>query len=165
MQQQIIESYRRCSVGTDESAQCTSRGKRRNLVTLESWGVAQRHRPGCKQGSVHHVIAHNGGVMPHIRRRSRWQLSLAEREEISRGLAVKMSLRAIALKLGRALAISREVARHGGKHKYRAAKRAVGRGRNDRSPACWLVMRNSSKWLRRSSSWIGLPNRFRAGLR
>ncbi len=73
-------------------------------------------------GSVHHVIAHNGGVMPRMRRRSRWQLSLAEREEISRGLAAKMSLRAIALKLGRAPStISREVARHGGKHKYRAA--------------------------------------------
>jgi IS30 family transposase len=49
-------------------------------------------------------------------------LSLAEREEVSRGLAAGLSLRSIAVGLGRAPStISREVAAHGGRGRYRAA--------------------------------------------
>ncbi|MEU0502040.1 IS30 family transposase [Nocardia sp. NPDC005998] len=49
-------------------------------------------------------------------------LSLAEREEISRGLAAGCSARAIARRLGRrSSTISREVSRHGGRESYRAA--------------------------------------------
>jgi IS30 family transposase len=49
-------------------------------------------------------------------------ISLAEREEISRGLAAGLSLRAIAAGLGRAPStISLEVAGHGGRRGYRAA--------------------------------------------
>jgi IS30 family transposase len=49
-------------------------------------------------------------------------LSLAEREEISRGLAAGLSLRSIAAGLGRAPStISREVAARGGRGSYRAA--------------------------------------------
>jgi IS30 family transposase len=48
-------------------------------------------------------------------------LSLVEREEISRGLACRESLRAIARRLGRAASsISREIHRHGGTSDYRA---------------------------------------------
>jgi len=47
---------------------------------------------------------------------------LAEREEISRGLAEGVSLRMVAVRLHRAPStVSREVARHGGRHRYRAA--------------------------------------------
>jgi IS30 family transposase len=47
---------------------------------------------------------------------------LAEREEISRGLAAGLSLRSIAAGLGRAPStISREVAANGGRRRYRAA--------------------------------------------
>ena len=50
-------------------------------------------------------------------------MSLAEREEISRGPAAGLSLRAIAAGLGRAPStVSREVAGHGGRRGYRAAK-------------------------------------------
>jgi IS30 family transposase len=50
-------------------------------------------------------------------------LSLAEREEISRGLAGGLSVRAIARRTGRAAStISREVARHGGRGRYRAIR-------------------------------------------
>jgi IS30 family transposase len=61
--------------------------------------------------------------------RSPLRLSLAEREEISRGLVAGESLRSIAARLGRAPStVSREVARHGGRRRYRAVgadRRAV----------------------------------------
>jgi IS30 family transposase len=49
-------------------------------------------------------------------------LSLVEREEISRGIAVGRSLRSIAWKLGRSPStVSRELKRNGGRHGYRAS--------------------------------------------
>ena len=49
------------------------------------------------------------------------RLSLTEREEISRGLAIGESMRCIASGLGRAPStVSREVAANGGRHRYRA---------------------------------------------
>jgi IS30 family transposase len=53
--------------------------------------------------------------------RSALRLSLAEREEVSRGLAGGESLRAIARRLERSSStISREVATNGGRRRYRA---------------------------------------------
>jgi len=50
-------------------------------------------------------------------------LSVDEREEISRGLVAGESLRSIASRLGRATStISREIARNGGSHRYRACQ-------------------------------------------
>ena len=61
--------------------------------------------------------------MPAVRRRSARVLTISEREEISRGLAEGASLRRIAGRLqGAPSSISREVARHGGRHRYRAAR-------------------------------------------
>ena len=58
---------------------------------------------------------------PAERRRSASRLSVAEREEISRGLAVGDSLRVIAARMGRAPStISREVSANGGRRRYRA---------------------------------------------
>jgi IS30 family transposase len=55
--------------------------------------------------------------------RSALRLSLAEREEISRGLARGESLRGIARRLGRSPStVSREVARNGGRGGYRACQ-------------------------------------------
>jgi len=56
----------------------------------------------CKPSSVFSVISPTGGIRPPDRERGRLALSLAEREEISRGLSTKQSLRAIARQLGRA---------------------------------------------------------------
>lgn len=62
-----------------------------------------------------------GGVRPRQRRRRQLGLSLAEREEISRGLAARESCRAIAGRLNRAPStITREVDRNGGVARYRA---------------------------------------------
>jgi IS30 family transposase len=78
---------------------------------------------GKHAGSIHSVLSANGGFIPPIRRRSRWALTLAEREEISRGLAMACSIRQIAIKLGRAPStVSREIHRHGGAPTYRAAE-------------------------------------------
>jgi IS30 family transposase len=72
--------------------------------------------------TIHHVVAAHGGVPPRARTRSRCALTLVEREEISRGLANDRSLRRIASRLGRPPStVSREVRRHGGRTRYRAA--------------------------------------------
>ena len=58
-----------------------------------------------------------------VPKRSPLRLSLAEREEISRGLAAGESVRSIAGRLGRSPStVSREVAANGGRRRYRAAK-------------------------------------------
>src|SRR3954462_8491583 len=58
---------------------------------------------------VHFVLALHGGITPPIRRRSQQVLTLAEREDISRGIASGFAMRVIARDLHRAPStISRE---------------------------------------------------------
>jgi IS30 family transposase len=72
---------------------------------------------------VAYLIMRHGGIPPMARRRSAKVLSLAEREEISRGVVAGESLRAIAQRLRRAPStVSREIRRHGGVATYRAAR-------------------------------------------
>ena len=72
---------------------------------------------------VYFLLARHGGISPRVRRRSRRVLTLAEREDISRGMASGCSMRVIAQRLSRAsLTVSREVARHGGRAQYRASE-------------------------------------------
>jgi IS30 family transposase len=67
------------------------------------------------------VLSRTGGIRPLPRRRSRLVLTLAEREEISRGIVAGRSMRAIAADLGRAPStVSRELRRNGGRRRYRA---------------------------------------------
>lgn len=69
--------------------------------------------------SIFSQLSPTGGIRPPARRRSRIALTLSEREEISRGLSRDLSLRAIAVQLGRsASTISREVKRNGGAASY-----------------------------------------------
>jgi IS30 family transposase len=78
---------------------------------------------GKRQTSVRRVLLSNGGYVPELRRRSERVLTLNEREEISRGLAVCESIRQIAVRIGRAAStVSREIRRHGGICQYRAAE-------------------------------------------
>ena len=73
--------------------------------------------------SVRRILAESGGIRPPQRRRSARVLSLAEREEISRGMAAGKSMRTIAASLGRAPStVSRELGRNDGCQGYRASQ-------------------------------------------
>jgi len=76
---------------------------------------------GCSTRSIQRFLALTGGLKRRIKVRSALRLSLAEREELSRGLVAGDSLRTIAARLQRAPStISREVAWNGPRNHYRA---------------------------------------------
>jgi DNA-binding CsgD family transcriptional regulator len=78
-------------------------------------------RLGKRGPSVRAFVLQSGGVQRQPPRRNAGCLSMAEREEISRGVAAGQSCRQIAARLGRAPStVSRELARNGGRHRYRA---------------------------------------------
>ena len=98
-------------------------------------------RLGRNGSSIRRVFEDAGGVRPARRRRTTRHLLLVEREEISRGVAGGEPLRSIARRLGRAPStVSREVARNGGRRRYRAhrADRAAW-SRARRPKACKLA--------------------------
>jgi len=73
--------------------------------------------------SIQGILSKMGGLPPAPRKRSRLSLTLAEREEISRGVVAGHSLRSIAASIGRAPStISREIDRNGGCRDYRASE-------------------------------------------
>jgi len=76
---------------------------------------------GCSAKSVQRLLARTGGIKSRAKPRSPLRLSLAEREEISRGLLAGESRRVIAARLGRAPStVAREVTGAGGWKSYRA---------------------------------------------
>jgi len=91
--------------------------------------------------SIQGILARTGGIRPAPRRRSRLALSLAEREEISRGVVAGHSLRSIAASLGRSPStMSREINRNGGRRHYRASQAdQAAWDRAHRPKACRLV--------------------------
>jgi IS30 family transposase len=83
---------------------------------------------GRSSGCIFAQLVPFGGIAPRRQRsRSALVLSMAEREEISRGLAADASIRSIAQALGRAPStVSREVRRHAGQaYRYRYRARAA----------------------------------------
>src|SRR5580704_164786 len=109
-----------------------AQGKRDRLSTeqrIDMWrrwkGGESLHEIGRAfgkgHGSIRFLLTQRGGIVPDARRRSLRTLTLAEREDISRGIASGLSIREIANGLQRAVStVSREVARHGGRPLYRA---------------------------------------------
>ena len=78
---------------------------------------------GKGHSSIRCLVLQHGGIVPAARRRSLLALTLAEREDISRGIACGSSIREIARGLERAAStVSREVLRHGGRPQYRASE-------------------------------------------
>src|SRR5258708_38345017 len=77
---------------------------------------------GKPSSSIYFQLARHGGIRPPPRRRSRLALTLAEREEISRAIALDQSARSIARLLGRSPSSVRgESSRNGGYDRSRAA--------------------------------------------
>jgi IS30 family transposase len=92
--------------------------------------------------NLYRVLEATGGIAPAQRRRSPTALSFGEREEISRGVAAGNTFRAIASSLNRAVStVSQEVARHGGRRRYRAAQADCAAWEAARRPKpCLLAM-------------------------
>ena len=108
--------YRRVGFTAGQSAELWERWK--NGEGLKAIGRVLGKPSSC----IFNHVSPSGGIRPRPRRRSRLALTLAEREEISRGLATGRSLRAMAIALGRAPStVSREIVRNGGLRRYCAA--------------------------------------------
>jgi len=99
-------------------------------VKAEIWARRQRGATygamsaaiGASDQAIYTVIKEWGGIPPRPRRRAARTLTATDREEISRGLATQASFAAIGRRLHRPTStISREVRRHGGRLRYRAA--------------------------------------------
>jgi len=92
-------------------------------------------RMGREHSSIWGFLVDNAGRRPRPPGTSDLRLTLAEREEISRGLAAGLSLRAIAAGMGRAPStVSREVCAAGGRQHYRAMKAERSARRRARRP-------------------------------
>ena len=88
------------------------KGKRRGLSAEQKAELWNRWKAGQSlneigralgkdHGVVHFVLERHGGIAPPARRRSRRVLTLAEREDISRGIASGCAMRVIARGLHR----------------------------------------------------------------
>jgi IS30 family transposase len=98
---------------------------------------------GCDSGTVSWHVRYYGGIEPPARVRAKAQLTLAEREEISRGLACGQSIRQIAAGLSRAPStIAREIKRNGGIERYRAESAEQAAWSRARRPKPCLLERN-----------------------
>jgi IS30 family transposase len=111
-----MEERRRRGLSTRERSELWRRWKQGQ--SLSDIGRALGKAPA----SVHGFLAAKGGIAPIARRRSDRALTVHEREEISRRVCAGDSLRSVARLLGRSPStVSREVARNGGRRRYRAA--------------------------------------------
>lgn len=89
------------------------------------------------------VLYREGGYSPATRRRAAHQLTLSEREEISRGISAQRSLRCIAKQIGRAVStVSREIARNGGADRYRASQAESAAWKRGQRPKRCLLQQN-----------------------
>ena len=73
--------------------------------------------------SISGILTKTGGIRPLKRVRSSLSLTLLERENISRGIASDLSIRAISAQIGRSPStVSREIKRNGGYYNYSATQ-------------------------------------------
>ena len=137
----------------------------------ERWGRGESLKAigrlfGKEGGSVYGQLAPYGGIHPRPRCRSPLALTLAEREEISRGVAAGLSMRCTSRLLGRsASTVSREIGRNGGGSAYRATEaeeRAWGRARLQDAVG-FRVARSCGNWSKSNCGCTGRPNRSPAG--
>ena len=113
---------------------------------------------GKPSSSIYFQVSPYGGIRPVPRRRSRLALTLSEREEISRGIAVHRSARSMAGLLGRSPStVSRETA---GTAAMMATERLWRMTRPGPEPVArnavsWQPMPGCGRRWQGSSDWIG----------
>jgi IS30 family transposase len=101
-----------------QKAELWERWKQGQSISSISRALDRRNKTG-----VQRIVSLHGGIAPLARRRAASALGLAEREEISRGIAAGLAIRAIARSLGRSPStICREISRNGGAQTYRATR-------------------------------------------
>jgi len=97
--------------------------------------------------SVASVLRLHGGFTPPLRTRTPHALALAEREGISRGLSAGHSLRQMAKVLQRSPSTtSREVARNGGRQRYRATQADKAMWARVRRPKVCRLAQHGDPW-------------------
>ena len=79
-----------------QKAELWERWKQGQSISSISRALDRRNKTG-----VQRIVSLHGGIAPSARRRAASALGLAEREEISRGIAAGLAIRAIARSLGR----------------------------------------------------------------
>jgi IS30 family transposase len=139
----VMGQIRRPGLTTEQKAELWDRWQRGE--SLKAIGRAF----GKPSSSIYCLVSPRGGIRPAVRRRSRLALTLAEREEISRAIVARHSIRSIARMLGRAPSTaSREVRRNGGHRRYCAARAdAQAWARARRPKQCKLA---THAWLRQA---------------
>jgi Helix-turn-helix domain len=121
---------------------------------------------GSSKSAIWQQIRRHGGLATRPGRRAERVLSLREREEISRGVAMAEGVRSLARHLARAPStISREIQRHGGRTRYRAsdADQAAGPRRVGPRGVAWRSSGDCSAWSSGSCVRSGRPSRSRRG--
>jgi hypothetical protein len=126
-----------------QKAELWERWKSGQCVADIARSLERRNKSG-----VYRILAVNGGIAPAPHRRAPRTLRLAEREEISRGIAAGQSIRQIAQGLARSPStVSREIRRNGGCSAYHAswADRYAWERALRRSPVAWRSMRSMAR--------------------
>lgn len=131
------------------------RSTRRALCAQERAEIWSRWRQGESatqiarelgrwQNHVRVVLSECGGISPPVRKRAARSLTLAHREEISRGICAGRTARQIAAGIGKATStVTREINRNGGWHAYRAVQADQAAWQRASRPKLCLLQRNA----------------------
>ncbi|MDE2162252.1 MAG: IS30 family transposase [Alphaproteobacteria bacterium] len=128
---------------TQQRAELWERWKNGLSAAAISRALDRRNKTG-----VLRIVTLHGGITPAPRRRALAALRFEEREEISRGIAARRSIRQIARDIGRSPStVSREIRRNWGSQGYRA-KRAdrLAWERALRPKPCRLSLHRELRW-------------------
>jgi IS30 family transposase len=126
-----------------QRAELWERWKTGQSVSAISRALDRRNKTGVEK-----IVVLYGGIAQAPRRRATSALRFEEREEISRGIAARRSIRQIAREIGRSPStVSREIRRNWGSQGYRA-KRAdrLAWERGLRPKPCRLALHRELRW-------------------
>lgn len=113
-----MERVSRICFTPQQKAELWERWKSGQCISSIARTLGRRNKSG-----VYRILALNGGIVPEPRRRRQQVLRLDEREEISRGIAVRQSIRRNAREIGWSPStVRREIRRNWGSQGYRAKR-------------------------------------------